>query len=57
MDIKERLEKNEAASKQIQISLQQLQQDSQNMLQELLRLDGEHRLLLELQKEGGKSDV
>ncbi len=51
MDLKERLEKNEAAAKQIQVSLQQLQQDSQNLLQELLRLDGEHRLLVDLQKE------
>lgn len=51
MDIKERLEKNEAATKQIQASLQQLQQDAQNLIQELLRLDGEHRLLVDLQKE------
>ncbi len=50
MNIAERIEKNEVATKQIQASLQQLQQDSQNLLQELLRLDGEHRLLLELQK-------
>ncbi len=51
MDIKERLDENEQKIKAIQTQLQQLQQTQQELLQELLRLDGEHRLLLELQKE------
>ncbi len=51
MDIKERLILNEQKTKQIQVSLQRLQQDNQNLLQELLRLDGEHRLLLDMSKE------
>ncbi len=51
MNIKERLLDNEQRNKQIQVSLQKLQQDNQNLLQELLRLDGEHRLLVELAKD------
>ncbi len=51
MNIKERLLDNEQRNKQIQASLQKLQQDNQNLLQELLRLDGEHRLLVELVKD------
>ena len=57
MDIKERLLENEQKIKQITASVQQLQQDSQNLLQELLRLDGEHRLLLDLQTEEGKGSI
>ena len=51
MNIQERLVENEKKVKQITDSVQQLQQDNQNLLTELLRLDGEHRLLLELSKE------
>lgn len=52
MDIKERLIKNELSTKQIQANIQRLQQDNQQLLQELLRLDGENRLLQEqLQEE------
>ena len=56
MDIAERLNQNEKQAKQLQASLQQLEQDKQNLLMELLRLDGEHRLLLELAGEV-KKDV
>ncbi len=51
MDIKERITKNETTAKQIQTSLQQLEQDRQNLLQELIRLDGQHRLLKEMEQE------
>ena len=54
MEIKARLESNEQKTKVIQAQLQQLQQTNQELLQELLRLDGEHRLLLELSKEEKK---
>ncbi len=54
MDIKEHLTQNEQKLKELQIRLQLLQQETQQLLQEALRLDGEHRLLLEMQKEEAK---
>lgn len=51
MDIKNRLAQNEQKFKAIQDKLQQLEATKQDLLQELLRLDGENRVLLELQKE------
>ena len=50
MDIKEHLTKNKQSIKVITEQLQQLQKTNQELLQELLRLDGEHRLLIELSK-------
>lgn len=51
MNISERLKENEQKVKTITAQIQQLQQTQQELLQELLRLDGESRLLLELEKE------
>ena len=51
IDLQERLTQNEQKLQETQVKLQQLEQDKQELLQELLRLDGEHRLLVELQKE------
>ncbi len=51
MGIKERLTENEQKTKKIEASLQQLQETNQQLLQELLRLDGEHRVLVELVSE------
>lgn len=51
MDIKEKLKENEQKVKQIQASLQQLQQTNQDLLQALIRLDGQHILLIEMQAE------
>ncbi len=51
MDIKERLESNKKRLQDIQSQIQQLDQRKQELLQELLRLDGALRLLLELTKE------
>lgn len=51
MNIAERLAQNGDKLKAIQDKLQQLEQTKQELLQELLRLDGESRVLLELQKE------
>ena len=51
MDIKERLTQNKQKLQEIQSKLQQLEQTRQELLQELLRLDGETRLLQELEKE------
>ncbi len=51
MDIKERLITNEGKLEIIQTRLKQLQNENQQLLQELLRIDGEQRLLLEMQKE------
>jgi len=48
MDIKERLTQNTQKLQAVQAKLQQLEKDKQDGLQELLRLDGEHRLLLQL---------
>ncbi len=54
MDIKERLAQNEQQAKQIKASLQQLDQDKNNLVMELLRLEGEKRLLTELSAEESK---
>lgn len=54
MDIKQRLTENEDKLKAVQAQLQQLQETNQQLLQELLRLDGQHILLLELSKEAQK---
>jgi len=51
MDISERLKDNEAKTKDISGQIQRLDQDRQTLLQELLRLDGEHRLLVSLSTE------
>jgi uncharacterized protein YbcI len=51
MTLQERLVQTETKIQQTQEGLQQLEQIKQNMLQELLRLDGERRLILELQKD------
>lgn len=62
MSIKEHLVKNEASSKQIQQSIQQIELDHQvavqrynetktNLYLELARLEGDRRTLLELEKE------
>ena len=51
MDIKERLVQNRQKLREVQSKLQQLEQSKQELLQELLRLDGENRLLLEMEKE------
>lgn len=51
MDIKERQTQNEQKLQSVQTKLQRLEQEKQQLLQELLRLDGERRLLVELQKE------
>ncbi len=51
MNISERLTNNEGKVRDIQIQIQQLQNRTQELLQELLRLDGEHRLLIDLEKE------
>ena len=51
MDIKARLSQTEQTIKGIGEKLQELDQNKQLLMQELLRQDGEHRLLLELQKE------
>ncbi len=51
MDIKARLAKTKSSVQEIHQKLQFLEQEKQQLLQEILRLDGEHRLLMELQKE------
>ena len=51
MDISERLAQTEQTMKEIGNKLQELDQNKQLLMQELLRQDGEHRLLLKLQKE------
>lgn len=51
IDIKGRLVKNEEQLKGIQTRIQQLQQETQILLAELLRLEGERRILAELQEE------
>ncbi len=51
MNIKERQQQNQQKMIEIQQQIQQLDQAKQNLLQELLRLDGEGRLLNELEKE------
>jgi len=52
MDTKERLTENNQKFQDIQSKLQQLEQARQELLQELLRLDGENRLLRELNNDG-----
>lgn len=51
LDLTERLAQNENKLKALQGRLQQLEQEKQLLLQELLRMDGEHRLLTELQRD------
>ncbi len=51
MELKERLAETEKKIKQLAEVIQRLDQDRQNVLQELLRLEGEKRLLLELAEE------
>jgi hypothetical protein len=51
MDIKERLAQTEVKMHDVETTLQYLEQNKQNLLQELLRLDGEKRLLMEMQKD------
>jgi len=51
VDTKTRLAQNNQKLQEIQSKLQQLEQTKQELLQELLRLDGENRLLLELDDE------
>jgi len=54
MTIEERLTKNEERQKANLQRLQQLEQQKQELLQEMLRLDGEHRLLREMKAEKEK---
>jgi hypothetical protein len=56
MDIAVRLTLNEQKIQTTTARLQQMEQEKQNLLQELLRLDGEHRLLMELQNEVKKKE-
>lgn len=56
IDLTERLAENEQKARTIGARLQQLEQEKQQLLQELLRLDGEHRLLVTLQREA-KADA
>jgi len=51
MNIKKRLIQTERQLQKIQAESDALEQKKQELLQEFLRFDGEHRLLLELQKE------
>ena len=51
MDIQSRISENEQKTKVIQTQLQQIQQTNQELLAELLKLAGEARLLLLLEKE------
>ena len=48
MNTKERLETNKQKAQQIAQEIQTIDARRQNLLQELLRLDGENRLLAEL---------
>jgi hypothetical protein len=54
MDANIRLATNRQKMNEIQTQTQQLEQSRQDLLQELLRLDGENRLLMELQQEPKK---
>lgn len=51
MDIKERLAHSQAKMNDMQQRLNAIEQEKQELLQEILRLDGECRLLNELSKE------
>lgn len=51
MNIKERLSRNEEQGKALIAKAQELDRQKQVILQEVLRFEGEHRLLLDLQKE------
>ena len=53
MDIKERLEQNMVAIQQMQTDLAKLEQSKQEILQEMLRLDGENRLLRDMEVKDG----
>jgi len=54
MTIEERLTKNEEQQKANLEKLQRMEQEKQELLQEMLRLDGEHRLLREMKAEKEK---
>lgn len=54
MDIKAELEANHQKQKEIVTQLDQLDDQKQELLQELLKLDGEARLLKRLDAEKGK---
>jgi len=56
MILKDELATNESKIKECQSRLQQYQRDTQTLIQELLRLDGEQRLLLKLIKEQEATD-
>ena len=56
MDIKDRLDKNKLQIQEVQAKLKQLERSQQQLLQELLRLDGEYRLLMELGREQPKEE-
>lgn len=51
MTIKERLDKAQKSIQELSSKLNALEQDKQNLLQELLRLDGEIRVLTLLKDE------
>lgn len=51
MNIKERLAQSEFKLQETQVKLQELEQTKQELLQELLRLDGECRVLKEMEAE------
>jgi len=51
MDIQKRIAENEERINVISAQIRQLKTTEQELLQELLRLDGEHRILLLLAKE------
>lgn len=54
MDTKERLQQNQQKMRGLQQRLQVLETEKQEILQEVLRLDGANRLLIEMQNETGK---
>ena len=54
MNIEERLKQTDQKLQDIQLQLQQLEQTKQELLQEFLRLDGEHRLLQKLIEQESK---
>ena len=56
MELKERLATNEAKAKAFQENLALLKQSEQQSITELLRLDGEQRLLKEMIAEQAKAE-
>jgi predicted nuclease with TOPRIM domain len=50
-DTKERLAQNQQKMRGLQQRLQVLETEKQEILQEVLRLDGQNQLLIEMQKE------